>query len=246
MNVPLQTYLAAWRFYRRYFRYEVEGFHNVDCGRSGLLVGYHGRPFAYDMLILLVEVYERMGYLPHGVIHDAVLTNPVMRWMSDGLGFVTGDGPAIVEAVERGEHVGVVPGGTREGCRSFLHRYEVDWGPRTGYLRLALKYDMPIIPCGASGVDDAYFGLNDGYAWGKRLRIPAKLPFWIGLGPTGVWPLSPPFPIKIRQRIGPPIDLQADGPVDPRDRDALEHLHRKVTGAVQDLIDEARAADRRS
>jgi 1-acyl-sn-glycerol-3-phosphate acyltransferase len=240
-NIPLATYLTAWRFYRRWFRYRTEGFDNLLTDRAALVVGYHGRPFAWDMLILAVEMHERMGYMPHGVIHGAVDTNPVLKWLSDGLGWVTGDGPGIEQAVARGEHVAVVPGGTREGCRSARDRYRVEWGHRTGFVRLALKYGMPIIPVGATGVDDAYVGLNDGYLWGKRLRVPARLPFWIGVGPLGVWPLSPPFPVKIRQKIGPPIDLEDDGPVDPADREALLACHRRVKGAVQDLIDDLRA-----
>ncbi len=240
-NIPLATYLTAWRFYRRWFRYETEGLEHLDLDRAALIVGYHGRPFAYDMLILAVEMYERYGYLPHGIIHGAVETNPVMRWLTDGLGFVTGDGPAIEAAVARGEHIATVPGGTREGCRSVMDRYRVEWGNRTGYIRLALKYGLPIVPVGATGVDDAYIGLNDGYRWGKQLRVPARLPFWLGVGPIGLWPLSPPFPVKIRQRIGAPIDLEAAGPVDIEDREALLVCHRRVRGAVQDLIDGLRA-----
>ena len=33
--------------------------------------------------------------------------------------------------------------------------YEVDWGERTGYLRLALRHRLAIIPVAAAGVDDA-------------------------------------------------------------------------------------------
>jgi 1-acyl-sn-glycerol-3-phosphate acyltransferase len=133
----------------------------------------------------------------------------------------------------------VQPGGTREGCRSSLHRYEVAWGDRTGYLRLALRYGLPVVPVAASGVDDTYLALNDGYALGKRLRVPARLPLWLGIGPLGLWPLSPPFPVKIVQHIGEPIDLAREGPVDPGDREALLALHRKVARAVQDLLDHA-------
>ena len=134
-----------------------------------------------------------------------------------------------------------MPGGTREGCRSVRDRYRVEWGNRTGYIRLALKYGMPIVPVGATGVDDAYIGLNDGYRWGKQLRVPARLPFWLGIGPIGLWPLSPPFPVKIRQRIGAPVDLEAGGPVDIEDRDALLECHYRVRGEVQGLIDGLRA-----
>jgi hypothetical protein len=206
-----------------------------------LLVGYHGRPIAYDLCMLTVTLYERLGYLPHGVVHGAVESNALMRWVTDGLGFVTGDGEAIENAVARGEHILVQPGGTREGCRSFRHRYEVDWGERTGYLELAIRHGLPIIPIAARGIDDGYIGFNDGYALGKRLGVPYRLPVWIGLGFWGLWPLSPPLPVKITQVVGEPIDVAAEGPIDLGDRARLLALHRRVVGAVQALLDEANA-----
>lgn len=237
MNVPLETWLALFGAMRRYHRYEVVGLDRLLRRDACLLVGYHGKPIAYDLCMLTVTLHERLGYLPHGVVHGAVEDEPVMRWVAGSLGFVTGDGAAVEQAVARGEHVLVQPGGTREGCRSSLHKYRVDWGERTGYLKMALKHRLPIVPIAARGVDDGYLGLNDGYALGKRLRVPGRLPLWFGVGLWGLFPLSPPFPVKITQLIGEPIDFQADGPVDPEDRPRVLALHRRVAGAVQGLLD---------
>ncbi len=187
--------------------------------------------------MLTVTLHERLGYLPHGVVHGAVDHEPLMRWVSSSLGFVTGDGAAVASARARGEHILVQPGGTREGCRSSLHRYRVDWGERMGYLRLALRHRLPIIPIAARGVDDGYLGFNDGHALGKRLGAPQRLPLWLGLGPLGLFPFSPPFPVKITQLVGEPIDPLADGPVDPDDRPRVLALHRRVAAAVQALLD---------
>jgi 1-acyl-sn-glycerol-3-phosphate acyltransferase len=236
-RLPLAAWLALFRLARRYHRYEVAGFEHLAQPRAALLVGYHGRPVAYDLCMLGVTIHERLGYLPHGVVHRCVEHQPVMKWVSDRLGLITGDGPAVERAVARGEHILVQPGGTREGCRSFRQRYRVDWGPRMGYLRLALRHGLPIIPIAASGVDDGYLALNDGYRLGKRLGMPGGLPLWFGLGPLGPWPLSPPFPVKIRQVIGEPI---VPPPIDPDDPIALAALHRRVAGAVQHLLDRRR------
>jgi len=237
MNVPLEAWLAFFGAMRRYHRYEIVGLDRLLRPGACLLVGYHGKPIAYDLCMLTVTLHERLGYLPHGVVHGAVEHQPLMRWVSHGLGFLTGDGDAAALAAARGEHILVQPGGTREGCRSSLHRYRVDWGERTGYLRLALRHRLPIIPIAARGVDDGYLGLNDGYALGKRLGAPHRLPLWLGLGLWGFFPLSPPFPVKITQLVGEPIDPLADGPIDPEDRPRLLALHRKVAGAVQALLD---------
>jgi hypothetical protein len=235
-----QAWLTAFGLLRRYHRYEVVGLERLLRPGAALIVAYHGRPLALDQCMLTVTLHEHLGYLPHGVIHGAFGGHPKLREALDGLGFVTGDGPALAEAVARGEHVMVQPGGTREGCRSFRHRYRVEWGERLGYLRLALRYRLPIIPVAGAGVDDGYVGLNDGYALGKRLGLPRGLPAWLGVGPLGLWPLSPPFPVKMTQRVGEPIRRHLDEGIDPADRERLLGLHAEVRDAVQALLDEAR------
>ncbi len=232
------AWLSFWRAMRIYHRYEVRGFEHLE-GPAALLVGYHGRPLAHDLCMLTVTVHDRFGYLPHGIIHRFLGEAPVLRSFSTGLGFVTSDGPAITEAIARGEHVLVQPGGTREGCRSFRHRHSVDWGERLGYVRLAIRHRLRIVPIAGRGVDDAYVGLNDGYALGRRVGMPADIPLWLGIGLGGVWPLALPLPVKMTQVIGPPIDPIALGAGDADDRDALLAIHRSTTKAVQTLLDRA-------
>ncbi|WP_224242622.1 lysophospholipid acyltransferase family protein [Hyalangium gracile] len=239
-GLPLATWLAAFRVLRLWHRYEVVGIETLLRPGAKLIVAYHGRPLALDQCMLTVSLYERLGYLPHGIIHGFFGQNRLLKWGVDGLGFVTGDGPGIEQAVARGEHILVQPGGTKEGCRSFRHRYEVDWGERLGYLRLAIRHGLPIVPVAADGVDDVYIGLNDGYALGRRLRVPAGIPVWLGIGATGVWPLSLSIPVKITQLVGEPIERHLNGGIDPSDRAALLELNQEVRGAVQSLMDRAR------
>lgn len=231
------AWLRYWAVMQRYHRYEVQGLEHLRGGPA-LLIGYHGRVVARDLCMLSVEIHRRLGYLPHVVANQLLLRTPYVRALTSALGFVAGDHPSLEAAVRRGEHLLVTPGGVREAARSFRARYRVDWGQRTGYLRLALRYRLPLIPIGASGVDDAFFGLNDGYRLGRRLGAPAGLPPYLALGPLGPWPLSPPFPVKIRQRIGAPIHLDPD--LDPADQAGLLRWHERVTRAVQQQIDLAR------
>lgn len=231
-------WLGYWNAMRRYHRYEVEGLAHVERAGPALIVGYHGRPVAHDLSMLMALLHERHGAMPHPVVHAAFDHNPVLRAVVEGMGGVTGDGDALRAALARGEKVIVTPGGTREGCRSVRHRYRVEWGGRLGYLRVALRHGLPIIPAAGAGVDDAFVGLNDGEALAKRVGV--GVPLWLGVGPLGLWPLSPPFPVKIRTLVGPPIDPTAGGPIDPADRGSLRALDARVRAAVQGLLDRGR------
>lgn len=231
------VWFAYWRAMRRYHRYEVRGAEHLTT-TPALLVGYHGRPIAHDLCMLQSWLLERTGRFPRAFIHAAFEHNAVLRAFVDGLGFVTGDDASLRAALDAGEQLVVTPGGTREGCRSALHRYRVDWGTRRGYLKLALRHRLPIIPAAATGVDDMYIGLNDGDAWSRRLGAPHGVPVWLGLGPLGLWPFSPPFPVKVVQHLGAPITAHLDAASDAPE--ALARLHDEVTSAVQRLLDTAR------
>lgn len=242
-ELPLRTrlYLSYVRFLRRYHRFSVEGLHHVLEPGAKLAVGYHGRGLPMDLGILQVILYEARGYLPKSITHAALYRLPLARDLFPYWGGVPGDGPEVAEAVGRGEVVLVAPGGTREGLRSFRERYVVDWGERRGYLKLALKYGMPIVPVGSAGVDDRFLGLNNGHAWGKRLRLPGEVPAWIGLGALGVFPVGLPWPSRVHMMVGEPMDPATELGEAPTTREHIEELHRRVTGRVQGLLDAARA-----
>ena len=216
---------------RKYHRYEVEGLDNLDSDTSLLVVGYHGRPIAIDIVMLGLTMFERFGKPPRPILHQGIPS--VLR---DRLGWLTGDGPELAEAVALGQHILTSPGGTREAARGHATRYRVDWGSRTGYLRLALRYGLSIVPVGASGVDDLYVALADGYALGKKVGLPRGMPLWPGLGPLGFFPFSPPFPVQVRQVVGQALDLTGLRD-DARD---LGEAHRCVMAEVQALVDRAR------
>ena len=79
MNLPLEAWLAAFGAARVYHRYEIRGFDQLERPGAALIVAYHGRPVAYDLCMLLVTAYERLGYMPHGVVHGYVDQQPIMK-----------------------------------------------------------------------------------------------------------------------------------------------------------------------
>jgi len=239
-DLAIDGWVRYWRTFQRYHRYTVQGMEHLRGDRSMLIAGYHGRPLAIDMCMLTVAIHDRLGYLPHGIVHRNLESFPTLKQLTDALGFVTRDGPEIDEAIDRGEHIVTTPGGGQEGCRSFLQRYEVAWQGRLGFVRMAAKYRLPIVPVGAEGADDTYFGFYDAEAFARRIGVSRQQAYslWLGVGPLGFYPFSPPFPVRIRQTIGTPIDPWND--LDPDDPASYPIVHEQVVGAVQAILDQAR------
>lgn len=240
-RVARALWFSYWNTMRRYHRFTVRGLHHLQDGKAKLVVGYHGRPIAYDLCMLQALLLESTGRMPRAIMHRAFAKTPVLRWLFEGGDFLSGEEEPIAQAVAAGCSLITTPGGTREGCRSVRQRYRVDWAERYGYLKLALRHRLPIVPAASAGIDDGYIGLNDGYRWGQRLGLPGGVPAWLGVGPLGLWPLSPPFPVRITLHLGEPIHLPAEGEIDPGDRQQLARLHVLIKTRVQELLTSAQA-----
>jgi 1-acyl-sn-glycerol-3-phosphate acyltransferase len=236
---------ATMRMWRYWFGYTVEGLEHLRTHECKIVVGYHGRPLAWDLFLLGAEIEREQGYLPLALVHRDFMKWPYLRWLVQGLDWSTGKGPVLDDAIAKGRHVILAPGGDREGLRPGWVRYELDW-QGLGYLKLAISRGLEVVPVAASGVDDAYFGLNDSAKLKRRLRMEqSNASVWAGIGPLGFYPVSPPFPVRIHQIVGAPVV-----PVFPEaerrtilgDPDALLALHQQVCDRVALLLDRARSS----
>jgi 1-acyl-sn-glycerol-3-phosphate acyltransferase len=217
--------LATFRFWTQYFRFETEGFDVLAASEPSLIVGYHGGPWTFDLWMLGARMHDELGYFPRASWHRMWWRLPALREVVTELGGIPGPptDADVIAVKSRGQHLVMAPGGTREALRPFWKRHRVDFGRRRGYLRLAYAHDLPIIPVVSSGLDETFLGLTDGRA---------VFPPWLAFGLGGSWPLALPFPVKIRQRIGEPIRLDRETP--------LEEANARVTATLQSMLDSLR------
>lgn len=229
-------WITLWDFSARYHRYEVEGLENLDK-EPAVIAGYHGRGLAIDLCILSAKLEHRLGYLPHCVVHRDLTLLPGVKTVIDALGFVSHDDEKVAQAVERREHILTPPGGASEGMRSYLDNYRVEW-PSTGYIKLAIRHKLPIVPVAAAGADETYIGLLDGEEIALRLGLHKTWAWapWTGIGLLGLYPFSPPFPVQLYQVIGEPISTEG---LDIDDASGIQRLHQQITKTVQDLLEYA-------
>jgi 1-acyl-sn-glycerol-3-phosphate acyltransferase len=229
---------------RWWFGYRCEGYEHIPTERSSLLAGYHGRP-AFDMFILMAEMYRRDCRFPYGISHRALFGPAPTRALMEALAMYGGSDEETAALVRRGEPIAVLPGGTRECYRSSRVLYRVDWGNHRGYLRLALRHRIPIVPVAASGVDEFFHIIGNGHENSMRWFGTDVLPLCLPLGVGGVpFPIGLPRPVRVRQLIGPPIEVgmleglarRGEG---AEDRSFLDRCHGAVTAAVQELLERA-------
>jgi 1-acyl-sn-glycerol-3-phosphate acyltransferase len=109
----------------------------------------------------------------------------------------------------------VYPGGDVEALRPWRDRNKIVFSGRQGFLRLAHKCNVKIVPVVATGGHDTLIVLNDGRRTAQLLRLDKlarvkTMPMTLSI-PWGLSPLPlPQFPLpaKIRMQVLEPVDLR--------------------------------------
>jgi 1-acyl-sn-glycerol-3-phosphate acyltransferase len=121
----------------------------------------------------------------------------------------------------------------------------VKFGGRTGFVRLALRRQVPIVPVVSVGAHETFRVLTDGHRLAHALHLKELLrievlPVFLCL-PWGIWigpyELHVPLPSQIRIRALPPIRF--DLPPSAADDDATVHaLAEQVRSTMQAGLDD--------
>lgn len=234
-------------FTNHYFRLEVQGLEQVPRGPA-LVVGNHNSGVGFfEALGVGAHWYLNRGKedIMHGLGHDAVVTTPYLSRIAVRMGIVRASHQNANALFTNGRKVMVFPGGNREAFRPYKDRHKIAFGDRRGFIRLALKHSVPIIPVVYIGGHEGFFILHDGQFIAKLLKLDRilrtdtwplmfALPWGLTLGP---W-MHMPLPTKCKTRYLEPISLEKYSPEDVDNPQALDEIYEKVTHAMQVAMDE--------
>ena len=232
---------------RWYFRPVISGIERIPDG-PGLYVGNHnGGLLTFDTFTFLSEVLRIRGMadMPFGLGHEIAISLPILRDIVMPLGAIRAGHKGAHAAFEAGHKVLVYPGSDYDSFRAYRDRNRVIFGPRRGYIRLALRERVPIIPIVSVGAHEVLYILSDGQAiarWfplarlmrAKAWPIALSIPWGITIGPP------PPYiPVRSRffQEVLPPIAFERDGEQAARDDAWVEACHHRVLDEMQACMD---------
>ncbi|MFO0553208.1 MAG: hypothetical protein U0271_32780 [Polyangiaceae bacterium] len=226
----------------RYFRSEVRHLERVPSGQSLLVAHHDGGVFPVNGICFGVAWYRHFDFarpmyvLTHDLIHRVF--EPFTNLIADS-GLVPADRSVMDQVLPTGHDVLVFPGAARESFRPFSERAKIDLGGRTGFVRQALRHQLPIVPVVSAGSHETFIVLRRGARLARWLGLKSLVrsadafPILAGL-PWGVWalPFLPqvPLPAKITTEVLEPIQLDGD----PDDPDAVQSGFQRVLSAMQD------------
>jgi 1-acyl-sn-glycerol-3-phosphate acyltransferase len=202
-----------------YHRGEVRGLENIPDDGPVLLVGNHsGGTLISDTFVFAAAFYEHFGGARefHQLAHDMVFRVPGIRAILAPWGTVPASPQNMKRALDRGAALLVYPGGDYETYRPSWESTRIDFAGRKGFARLALEYDVPVVPVVAIGGQETALFLGRGRRLARALQIDRAfrinvLPPVLG-PPVGTTildlPIRFPLPAKITISVGQPMDLR--------------------------------------
>ena len=232
----------------RYFRLEIDGWDRLP-DEPCLLVGVHsGGPLTMDAWTVIMAWWRQFGETRalHGTAHDVLMNAPVLGQYFRRLGTISPSRDNIQAAFDRGDDVILWPGGELDCYRSWLDRDKAVLGGRKGFIRMAMRAGVPIVPVATVGGHDTLFVLSEGRGLAKRLNLKERMrsdvapitlswPFGLALHLTPFQHV--PLPAKIRTQILDPVYLDAD-PARLDDQDYVEAMYDDVEARIQVAMDE--------
>jgi 1-acyl-sn-glycerol-3-phosphate acyltransferase len=249
--------------YEHYFRCEISGWENVPKDKA-LYVGNHNGLLTFEVLMLFYAWWERFGRDRRalGLAHGIALNNPFFRWLIPRIGAIPADPDTAYEAFKRDYSLLVYPGGEKESFRPYKERKIIDFYQRKGWVRLALKAKVPIVPIVSIGAHETYVILNRGEEIAEKLGLKERFRlhgvpvtfrslFFMWCVVSGVFTFFPlllapaalvsifiPMPAKMTFRILPPIDVCSM--VDPNlsEEQNLQEIYDHVLGKMQRVLTE--------
>lgn len=245
-ETTLQRQKFFWNVLVDYwFRMEIDGWENIP-GPPVLLVGIHsGAPFVWDAWTVGLQWWRRFGQdRPlHGTAHDALMAIPLIGRYFRSMGVLPAAPDAIATALAEGRDVALWPGGEVDSLRPWTERDRANLAGRTGFVKMAIRAGVPIVPIATVGGADAMPVLIRGDRLSKALRLDRLLrlkvfPLAVSL-PWGIAPAALPqlpLPAKIRTRFMPAVELDHD-PARAEDDQYVDGKYREVEDCIQEGMD---------
>ena len=226
--------------YRNWFRAEWEGLDKIPTEGGALLVANHAGAIPSDAPTIMHGVETELERPVYGMAEHVFRTMPVVStWWARAGGVTANPHNAYRLLREQKQLALVFPEGTKGTNKPYTERYKLRRFGRGGFVEIAMRAGVPIIPIAVVGAEESMPILFNLAALAKPLGVP-YVPItanMLALGPLG---LIGYFPSKFKIRVLPPIhfDVAPDQPRYSRSKvmDHAEEVRELIQEALYDML----------
>ena len=234
-----------------YFRTEVENAEVLPKEGAGLIVGNHnGGLQPIDSFMTINAAIDSLGFERpiYGLCHDYLFREPASCEFLEKVGGLRAHPKAADLGLQNDGLVLVYPGGDLDTFKTFKNRHKIEFGNRKGFLKVAIRNQVPVYPVVSIGCHEMWYVITRGDKIGKALGLKERirsevfpivfsLPWGIS---SGYFPYLP-LPTKIKIKFLKPIHWPHLKPEDAENPVILQNCFDEVKEKMQQTMDEMAA-----
>ena len=219
--------------YRGWFRAEMHGLDRIPSQGGALLVANHAGALPVDAPLLMHGIESATGRPVYGLHHWMLREAPWLgTFLARNGGVVANPGNAHRLLAEDGQLVLVFPEGTKGTMKSYSQRYVLQRFGRGGFIDVAMRAGVPVVPIAVTGTEEAMPTLFS-VPLGDQVRVPVTLNAVL-FGPIGG---LIPFPVKIEAHVLEPVRFDVPPDLETYSRRLVADGAAQVRSRLQDELD---------
>jgi len=226
--MPLLEFL-----YDRWWRVHTEGTIHIPGHGGALIVANHAGVLPWDASMIAVAIMRAhpLPRYPRFTVSDWALQLPFVSVSVRRLGGVVSSPHNVLRLLEQGELLSVFPDAAHGDAKPWADRYRLGRFGRGGFVGLALRAGVPIVPCAIVGSEEIYPRVTEAPGLARLLgaRSVPLTPTFPLLGPLGLVPL----PSRWRIEFCEPVDLEPYGPDAAEDRNLVFDIAEAIREQIQ-------------
>jgi 1-acyl-sn-glycerol-3-phosphate acyltransferase len=222
--------------YKHWFRVEWEHFDRLPRTGGALLVANHAGAIPPDAPAIMHGIETELGRRVYGLAEHLFRSVPVVGtlWARGG-GVAAHPDNAYRLLHDEGQLVLVFPEGTKATGKRFNERYQLHRFGRGGFVEIAMRAGVPVIPIAVVGAEEAMPTVFKSTRLAKLFGVP-YVPVtanMLMLGPLG---LVGYFPAKFRLRVLPPVHFDVAPGQERYSRSRVMDESERIRTTVQDAL----------
>jgi 1-acyl-sn-glycerol-3-phosphate acyltransferase len=234
--------------YDTWHRVEWEGLEHIPTTGGALLVSNHAGAIPSDAPAIMHGIETELGRPVYGLADELFKQLPVVGTLWSRVGGVLAHPDNAYRLLREQNQLALVfPEGTKGTGKTYGERYQLRRFGRGGFVQIAMRAGVPIIPIAVVGSEEAMPILWKSPQLAKLLGLPylpvtANMVAFAPLGPVG---MLMALPAKIKIRVLPPVhfDVEPDQPRYSRSRimDESERIRQQIQEALFDMLRKRRS-----
>ena len=225
--------------YRYWFRAEWEGLEKIPTEGGALLVANHAAAIPSDAPVIMHGIETELERPVYGLAEHLFKALPVVGTLWSRVGGVTANPDNAYRLLhDEGQLVLVFPEGTKGTGKLARDRYHLRRFGRGGFVEIAMRAGVPIVPMAIVGNEEAMPILWKSPRLAKLLGLP-YFPITANqlvFGPVLGYVI--PLPAKFRIRVLPPITFDVEPGLPRYNRGMVMEQAERIRSLVQTEVDD--------